>query len=100
MSKAAQSLFVFGIYLIALGLFLLTAPNTLITLFGLPETQDVWLHVVGMLLLLLTFYNIPAARHEGVRYFNGQCSHGRLLTSSSASGSRPYSWHSEVWMNS
>ena len=69
MSKTARSLFFFGIYLIALGLFLLIAPNTLITLFGLPETHDIWIRVVGMLLVLLAFYNIQAARNEVVSYF-------------------------------
>ncbi len=64
MSKAARSVFVFGIYLVALGLFLLIAPNTLITLFGLPETHDVWIRVVGMLVFLLSYYAIQAARNE------------------------------------
>ncbi|MFC2079816.1 hypothetical protein ACFLSZ_07530 [Candidatus Bipolaricaulota bacterium] len=62
MSKAARSLFVFGIYLIVLGLFLLIAPNTLITFFGLPAVNDVWIRVVGMLLVLLAYYDIQAAR--------------------------------------
>jgi hypothetical protein len=64
MSKAARSLLAFGIYLIALGFFLLIAPNTLITLFGLPAATDVWIRVVGMLLVLLAFYDIQAARKE------------------------------------
>lgn len=69
MSKAARSLLVFGIYLVALGLFLLIAPNTLITLFGLPETHDVWIRVVGMLLVFLAYYDIQAARHELASFF-------------------------------
>lgn len=69
MSRAARSLFVFGIYLVALGAFLLIAPNTLITLFGLPATGDVWIRVVGMLIALLAYYNIQAARNETVDYF-------------------------------
>ena len=69
MSKAARSLFVFGIYLVALGLFLLIAPNTLITLFGLPETYDVWIRVVGMLVVLLAYYDIQAARAEATDFF-------------------------------
>jgi len=64
MSKAAWSVFIFGIYLVALGLFLLIAPNTLITLFGLPETHDVWIRVVGMLIFLLSYYAIQAGRNE------------------------------------
>jgi len=69
MSKAARSLFVFGIYLVALGLFLLIAPNVLITVFGLPETHDVWIRVVGMLLVFLAYYDIQAARHELANFF-------------------------------
>lgn len=69
MSKAARSLLVFGIYLIALGLFLLIAPNTLITLFGLPAVNDVWIRVVGMLIVLLAFYDIQAARKEMTDFF-------------------------------
>ncbi len=68
MSKAAWSVFVFGIYLVALGLFLLIAPNTLITLFGLPETHDVWIRVVGMLVFLLAYYAIQAARNEVTQF--------------------------------
>lgn len=69
MSKVARSLLAFGIYLVALGLFLLIAPNTLITLFGLPETHDVWIRVVGMLLVFLAYYDIQAARHELANFF-------------------------------
>jgi len=69
MSKAARSLFVFGIYLILLGLFLLIAPNTLITFFGLPAANDVWIRVVGMLLVLLAYYDIQAARKNLVDFF-------------------------------
>lgn len=68
-NKAARSLFVFGIYLILLGLFLLIAPNTLITLFGLPAVNDVWIRVVGMLLVLLAYYDIQAARKNLIVFF-------------------------------
>lgn len=69
MSKAGRSLLVFGVYLVALGLFLLIAPNTLMKLFGLPETTDVWIRVVGMLVILLAFYNIQAARNDVIHFF-------------------------------
>ena len=69
MSKAARSLFVFGVYLGVLGLFLLIAPNALIALFGLPETGDVWIRVVGMLVVLLAYYDIQAARKEATDFF-------------------------------
>lgn len=69
MSKAARSSFVFGIYLVLLGLFLLIAPNTLITFFGLPAANDVWIRVVGMLLFLLSYYYIQAARKNLADFF-------------------------------
>jgi hypothetical protein len=69
MSAPAKSLFVFAIYLVGLGLALLLIPNTLTRLFGLPETHEVWIHVVGMLVLFLAFYCFQAARTEGRNFF-------------------------------
>lgn len=64
MSRAAQSVFLFSIYLLLLGLVLLVVPNWLLSLFGMPETEEVWVRVVGMLVLLLAFYYSSAARNE------------------------------------
>jgi hypothetical protein len=64
MSRAAKSLFVFGIYLCGLGLLLLLAPNPLLRAFGVPPTNEVWIRIVGMLVLCLSFYYVLAARGE------------------------------------
>lgn len=64
MSKPARTLFAFGIYLLALGATLVTVPNLLLGVFGMPVTQEVWIRVVGMLALILSAYDIQAARHE------------------------------------
>jgi hypothetical protein len=64
MSPAAKSLFVFGIYLCVLGLFLLLVPNLLLRLFGVSPTHEVWIRINGMFLLCLSFYYVQAARHE------------------------------------
>lgn len=63
MSRAAKSLFVFGVYLCGLGLTLLLAPNWLLRVFGAPATNEVWIRVNGMLVLCLSFYYVQAARH-------------------------------------
>ncbi len=60
---------VFGVYLLALGLFLLIAPNVLLRIFGLPEVDDVWIRVVGMMLVLFAYYDIQAARKNVTDYF-------------------------------
>jgi len=44
------------------------APNILLGVFGLPETSEVWIRVVGMLALLLAFYYMQAARFEMDRF--------------------------------
>ena len=64
MSRAAKSLFVFGIYLCGLGLLLLLVPNLLLRVFGVPPTNEVWIRINGMLVLCLSFYYVRAARNE------------------------------------
>ena len=64
MSKAAVSVFVFGLYLAMLGIALLIVPNLLLEMFILPPTNEVWVRVVGMLVLFLGFYYTQASRKE------------------------------------
>ncbi|MFA6168011.1 MAG: hypothetical protein WC700_15420 [Gemmatimonadaceae bacterium] len=63
MSNSARSVLAFGWYLVGLGGLLVAVPNTLLGLFFLPSTSEVWLRVVGVLVLILAFYYIQAARH-------------------------------------
>lgn len=69
MSNSARSVFVFGLYLLVLGIVLLVVPNFLLGMFFLPSTADVWIRVVGMLLLFLGFYYVQAARKEMTDFF-------------------------------
>jgi len=64
MSKSARSIFVFGWYLGVLGLVLVTVPNSLLRIFQLTTTNEVWIRVVGMLIILLCFYYTQVARKE------------------------------------
>lgn len=64
MSRAAKSVFVFGIYVISLGVFLVVAPNVLLKIFNIPETSEVWIRVVGMLVLIIGYYYVRAATNE------------------------------------
>ena len=64
MSRAAKSLFVFGIYLCGLGSILLLAPNLLLQRFGAPQTHEVWIRIDGMFVLCLSFFYVQAARNE------------------------------------
>jgi len=69
MSKAARSVFIFGIYLIVIGLGFLIIPNIVLRLFGFPETTEVWIRVMAMILLILSYYYIQAARNELTIFF-------------------------------
>ena len=69
MSNSARSVFVFGLYLVVLGIILLVAPNILLGMFFLPQTTEVWIRVVGMLVLYLGFYDTQAARKEMTDFF-------------------------------
>src|SRR5688572_5591502 len=64
MKKSSLSLFVFGMYLIGMGLGLVVMPNFVLGTLGLPATDEVWPHVVGALALVLAFYYISAARAD------------------------------------
>ena len=68
MSRAAISVFVFAIYLFLLGVILVVVPNVLLGLFRIPETNEVWVRVVGMLVLILGYYYLTAARNELVPF--------------------------------
>ncbi len=56
MSRAARSIQVFAVYLLPLGLVLVMSPNTLLALFGIPATGEVWIRIVGMLAGFLGVY--------------------------------------------
>jgi hypothetical protein len=69
MSNAAKSVFVFGIYLIIIGLGFLIVPNTPLAMLGFPTTNEPWIRVVGLLLLILAYYYIQTARSEMRPFF-------------------------------
>jgi hypothetical protein len=69
MSRSAISLFAFGVYLWLLGAFLIVVPNLLLGMFALPSTEEVWLRVAGVLVLLLGYYYTSASRKEMKDFF-------------------------------
>ncbi|MCA9955820.1 MAG: hypothetical protein H6657_29785 [Ardenticatenaceae bacterium] len=64
MVKSTQSVFVWSFYLLGLGSILVLIPNFLLGLFNFEPTEEVWIRVVGMLLLILAYYCFEAARHQ------------------------------------
>ena len=69
LSRSGISIFVFGLYLVFIGAIFILVPNTLLTLVNLPPTQEVWIRLAGMLLLILAFYYLMAARTETKAFY-------------------------------
>jgi hypothetical protein len=60
---------VFGIYLLGLALVLMTIPNTLLAIFGIGNTQEYWIRVVGMLAGLIGYLYARYAPHGDRTFF-------------------------------
>ena len=68
MSRAAKSLFVFGIYVVAAGGGLLLMPGLVLTTLGFPQAADGWVRVVGALAIIVGAYHIVGARNDFLPY--------------------------------
>jgi hypothetical protein len=69
MSKAAVSLRAFSVYTFLLGLMLILDPNLLFRFLGIAQTREIWIRIVGLLVLILGYYDLMAARAEAVEFF-------------------------------
>jgi hypothetical protein len=69
MSKSAFSTKVFAIYLFIVGAVLVVAPNFLLSIFRLPKTSEVWIHVIGVIVFNIGVYAWVAAKHEDKHFF-------------------------------
>jgi hypothetical protein len=69
MTNAARSILVFGIYLVANGLILFAAPNTLLSLLRLSPTTEPWINVLGILVGVMGTFFIAAARGNVIPFF-------------------------------
>ncbi len=64
MSAVARSLVVFGWYLAGFGALLVFIPNLLLGIFGLPPTEEVWIRVVGVLVMVIAYFNVRLGRED------------------------------------
>jgi hypothetical protein len=68
MTRAARSLFVFGIYVLLAGAAFLSAPAEIIARLHLPPTADGWVRVIGLLALVIGVYDIVGSRSGLLAY--------------------------------
>ena len=69
MSAAARSLYGWSIYVFAIGTGLAVIPNTIFGVLGIPETDEVWVRVLGVVLIILALYYWDGAKHEARSFF-------------------------------
>jgi hypothetical protein len=64
MDSTTISIFVFGIYLIFVGLGFLLIPNVILPLFRFPKTDEPWIRVMAILILIIAYFYLVAAHHN------------------------------------
>ena len=62
MTPAARSLFLFGIYILVVGVAFIAAPGPLMALLHLPPATVGWARVVGLLALVIGSYDTVAGK--------------------------------------
>ena len=78
MSRAAKSIFTWGILMVLFGAGYLFVPNFFLPLFGLPPTTEVWIRAFALLLALLGGYYLYCAWNNDITFFRVTIP-GRLL---------------------
>ena len=69
MTAAAKSVYYFGFYLYVVGLILIFIPNIFLNAIQMPETNEVWIRVVGVLAFLIGFYYHRTGATNNISFF-------------------------------
>jgi hypothetical protein len=78
MSKAAKTIVGFAIYMALTGLVLIVSPNTLLGILRLPLTQEPWIRLLGMFMVIVSYYYYRTALSEAREFFRATV-HGRTV---------------------
>ncbi len=69
MSRAARTVWFFGIYLLIEGLFLMLAPSWVLNAIGIPDPESVWRIVLGFVVAILGYYYVRNAKENLTPFF-------------------------------
>lgn len=78
MSSAAKTIAGFALYMTPVGAILVVAPNFLLPLLGLPPTDEPWIRILGMFMIVVSYYYYRAATSEATEFFRATV-HGRTV---------------------
>jgi len=68
LSKSANSVFLYGIYIVIVGAAFLFLPNLCLQLLGMKTTSEVWIHITGWFGIWLGIHYIVSARSESIAF--------------------------------
>lgn len=69
MDKPAKTVWLFGIYLIIEGFFLMLAPAWILDAIGIPEPNSVWRVILGFVVAVLGYYYVRNAKENLIPFF-------------------------------
>ena len=69
MDAPTLSIFIWGIYVILIGLFLLFMPSKTLIFFGHEKPKDHWIRVVGIITLSLGYFYLNSAQNEVYSFY-------------------------------
>ena len=78
MSSARVSIMTWGVYTVAIGVAMFLLADVFTDLLGLDRTREVWIRVLGVMLLLLASFYIGSAIHNA-RWLHWYSVIGRIL---------------------
>ena len=68
MTAASRSLYYFGLYLILTGITLAVVPNLMLGILGIPETTEVWIRLLGLVVFNLGLGYVVIAPSNNVLF--------------------------------
>lgn len=69
MDAPTLSIFIWGIYVILIGVLLLFIPNKVLILFGHDQPKDHWIRVVGIIAVSLGYFYLSSAHNEVYSFY-------------------------------
>lgn len=66
------------VYMIGMGLPFLLAPNFMLPMLGLERTDEIWIRILGMLVLAVSVYYATSIREENIAFARTSV-RGRLI---------------------
>ena len=69
MDAPTLSIFIWGIYVMLIGLLLISIPDKTLILFGHDKPKDHWIRVVGIITISLGYFYLNSAQNEVYSFY-------------------------------